>query len=623
MIGLRPFNMKVSSGNTFTFLFSDIEGSTKLACQLENDYPSVLEQHRKVIREAMQENLGLEVDTAGDSFFIVFPLPIQAIRTAVSVQQTFARTEWAVKVGLQVRIGLHTGEGLATETGFTGLEVHRASRICNAGHGGQVLLSSATLEALSDTALPEGVTTRKLGSFRLKDFDDPENLFQLIIPDIQTEFPPPKLASSKPKIAVLPFENLSADPQQEYFCDGIAEEIRLALDRVPGIRVVARSSSFALKGKNLDAREMGKRLQASAILEGTVRQQNGNLRIGVQLVDSRSGLNIWSNRFDRKLEDLFAVQDEIAHNIANRLEVELLPVKRDVVQERQTSNFQAYDYYLKGQEHYHQFSQKSVELALEMFQKAIDLDKNYALAYSGQANCFAYLYLYMECSEENLQQADYSSRLAVELDPNLAEAYASRGVTLTLLNQFKEAEQAFEKSLTLNPHLFEAWYQFARSCYAQGKMDKAARLFEEASKVRPEDYQAILLAGQVYAALGIDELASKARQKGIKIARKHLRNNPEDSRAMYMSANGLVGLGKHAQAMDLLKRALSLDSDDPMLLYNAACVFAQMGMKKKAMDCLENSYAAGLTQLGWIKNDSDLDVLRDHPRFQALLAQMN
>lgn len=614
--------MNVSPGNIFTFLFTDIEGSTRLAHQLKTDYPSVLERHRKVIRASIRENMGLEIDTAGDSFFIVFPLPVQAIRTAVLVQQTFLTEDWAIEIGLKVRMGIHTGEGLATETGFTGLEVHRASRICQAGYGGQVLLSSNTFQALKDITLPVGGSIKALGSFQLKDFDDPESLHQLIIPDAQADFPPLKLLSTKPKIAVLPFDNLSDSPEQEYFCDGIADEIRLALDRVPGILVVARSSSFALKGKYLDAREAGIQLQANVILEGSVRQQNSDLRISVQLVDSNTGLNLWSNRFDRQLEDVFAIQDEIANNIAESLEIKLLPVQKGIVQERQTNNIQAYNFYLKGRLYFYQFSSKSVKMALDMFHQAIDLDNKYALAYSGQADCYAYLYLYVDCSEQNLRQADSSSSLAVELDPNLAEAYASRGIALNLQKKYKDAGWAFEKSIELNPHLFEAWYQFARSCYAQGKMDKAARLFEEASRVRPEDFQAILLAGQVYASLGISELAQKARLKGVTIAEKHLNYNPHDSRAMYLGANGLIGLGDHKKGLALLQRGLKLDPDDPMLLYNAACVYAQMSLEKEALDCLENSYTAGLTQLGWFEHDNDLDNLREHPRFKALLERM-
>ena len=340
-------------------------------------------------------------------------------------------------------MGIHTGEGLATETGFTGLEIHRASRICQAGYGGQVLLSSITVEALDGSPLPEGVKLKEIDSFRLKDFDEPAHLFQLIIPDTQENFPPPKLFSSKPKIAVLPFDNLNGDPEQEYFCKGISDEIRLALDRVPGIRIVARSSSIALKGKYIDAREIAERLQANAILEGSVRQQNGHLRISVQLVDASTGLNLWSNRFDRQLKDVFAIQDEIAKNIASSLEIEVLPAQKGIVQRRQTTNVQAYDYYLKGRLHYYEFSAKSIVKALNMFQKAISLDHQYALAYCGQADCYAYMYLYVDCSEGNLRQVDTASRLAVELDPNLAEAYASRGVALSLLNKYKEAERSF------------------------------------------------------------------------------------------------------------------------------------------------------------------------------------
>lgn len=619
-IGFCQYMVKYPT-KTKSIFFSDIEGSTRLAQQLGESYALVLERHRTVIRMAFNKFNGREVDTSGDGFFIVFDSPEQAVAAAVLVQRSFFSKSWAKKINLKVRIGLHYGQTLVTDSSFTGLEVHRASRICNAGHGGQVLVSKRMKDKLKNK-LPQELSLKRLGKFQLKDFDHPDEIFQLIIPSIPSEFPPLRIGLSRPNVAVLPFTNLSGDPDQEYFCDGISEEIILALDNTVGIGVVPRASSFALKGIKIDVREKGKKLGATAVLEGTVRKLENHLRISVELVDTHSGLNIWAGRYDRLVEDVFEVQDEIASNIARALEVKLVPESEHGIQHRQTHNIEAYDFYLKGRRFYYQFSKSSVKLALQMFKKAIEVDDEYALAYCGLADCYAYLYMYEESSEENLREANLASLQAIELSPLLAEAYASRGVAQTLKNQFKKAEAAFEKAIELNPSLFEAWYHYARSSFAQGKLDRAARLFDEASRTRPDDYQAILLAAKAYDRLGIQVLAKKARQRGIAIVEKHLQLNAGDTRALCLGANALVALGQPDRAIDWLSRALTLEPEDPLVLYNAGCVYALLNMKDEALNCLEHALKTGMAHRSWYENDSDLDSLRNQPRFKALLKKM-
>ncbi len=614
--------MNSFSENKITFFFTDIESSTRLARQLGASYALLLERHRIIIRRAISEHGGREIDTAGDGFFIVFKRMDQAVSAAAAIQQTFAFEDWATEIGLKVRIGIHTGFAQATATGYTGLEVHKASRICNAAHGNQVLLSEAVSKELYGS-LPQGVALIDLGSYLLKNFDQPERLLQLVIPGVRDDFPPPRTSSSIPKIAVLPFVNLSSEPEQEYFCDGISEEIILALNSIFGLRVIARSSSFALKGKNLDARELGKLLNATAILEGSVRKKEDQLRISVQLVDTSSGLTLWSERYDCELENVFVLQDSIAQNITKALKVKLLPEQEHCVQNRQTDNVEAYDYYLKGRQYYYQFSNKSILTALKMFKEAIKIDEKYALAYCGLADCYAYLYIHNEKTKENLDKASRASKLAIKLGPMLAETHTSKGVVLMLKKRFEQAEARFEKAIAINSYLFDAWFHYAKVCSFQGKLDKAARLFEEAARIRPEDYQAILLAGQIYDDLGINELSKKARLQGIAIVESYLNLNESDARALYLGANGLVALGDKKKGLEWLRRALDIEPNDPVLLYNAGCVFSLLNMKTQALTSLESSVKAGLTQRNFYLNDSDLDNVRNMPRFKSLLKILN
>lgn len=614
--------MSSISINKITFFFTDIESSTRLAQQLGASYALILERHRVIIRKAIEQHGGREIDTAGDGFFIVFERRDQAVSAAVAIQQAFVFENWANEIGLKVRIGIHTGMALATATGYTGLDVHKASRICGAAHGGQVLLSEADANELYGN-LPQGVALIDLGSFLLKNFDQPERLLQLVIPGVREDFPPPRTNSLIPRIAVLPFTNLSPEPEQEYFCDGISEEIILAINSICGLKVIARSSSFALKGKNLDARELGKLLNATAILEGSVRKKGDQLRITAQLVDASSGLTLWSERYDCKLENVFVLQDSIAQNIAKALEVKLIPEQECCVQNRQTDKIEAYDFYLKGRQYYYQFSNNSIRSALKMFQEAIKIDAKYALAYCGLADCYAYLYAHVEKTKENLNKASKASKLAIQLAPMLPETYTSQGVVFSLKGKYDKAEACFEKAISINSYLFDAWYNYGKVCYSQGKLDKAARLFEEASRIRPEDYQAILLAGQIYCDLGINELSKKSIKQGISIAESYLNLNGNDARALYLGANGLVALGEKKKGLQWLQRAIDLEPNDPLLLYNAGCVYSLLNMKKQALAALESSIKAGLTQKNYYLNDSDLDNVRDTPRFKTLLENLN
>ena len=605
-----------------TFFFTDIEHSTRLAQEFREEYPDLLERYRAVIRQHIAENGGREIDAAGDGLFIIFQDPEKAILTAATIQKEFTISRWSNLAGLKVRMGIHTGAAHSTKSGYTGTEVHLASRICDSAHGGQVLVSQAT-KRLVNKGFGEDLSLSGLGSFLLKDFDHPVQLFQLIVPGMSEEILKPRIDPVGKRIAVLPLVNLSDDPGQEHFSIGFAEEIMIALGKIQGLNVVSRSSVAALRGERLNALQFGKKLNTTAVLEGTIRKNNGHMRITTELVDTKTGLNIWSGHFDREGENIFQIQDEIAQNIAEVLECELLPQQFDSIQQRQTSSIEAYDFYLRGRRFYSQFSQHGIELALKMFEKAIESDDTYALAYAGISDSYSYLYSHVSRTEENLQNANLASQKAVNLAPMLAEVNVSRGVALLLQNKYEEAEKAFQFSIEHEPGLFLGWFHYGRMCFTLGQLDKAARLFEEANRVQPEDYQSILLAGQVYDDLKCKKLAKFSRQKGIQIARQQLEFNPGDTRALYMAANGLAALGEKEQSMNCLRRALVLEPHDSMLLYNAGCIYALLEMQQEALHCLELAFEQGLTMRSWLENDSNLDSLRDNPRFIALMKKMN
>ncbi|MCB0595205.1 MAG: tetratricopeptide repeat protein [Lewinellaceae bacterium] len=604
-----------------TFFFSDIEQSTALLAEQGESYAQVLQEYHNVIRMVLSEYGGQEVDTAGDGFFVVFGEAHKAAAAALLAQRAFAVQAWSRQIGFRVRMGIHTGDAIAMPSGYIGLEVHRASRICSAAHGGQILLSQPAVRSMRG-APPHEAELVDLGEFLLRGFQEPERLYQLTVPGLPAKFPPPRTEKPMPTIAVLPFVNLNPNPDKHYLGDGIAEEIIIALSKVPGLQVVARSSSFALKGQQLDVREAGRRLNASAVLEGSVQEANGKLRITASLVDAITGYNIWSGSFHRKMEDIFTVQDEIAENIAGNLKIKLISKRIRSVKSRQTQNIRAYDFYLRGRQHYYQFSPQGINQAMELFRQAIAIDQAYALAYCGLANCYAYHYMYMERKEQYLLAAGRASRRAVEIDPWLGEAHVAYGQALSLERHYEEARLAFEKALELDPKLFEARYLFARLLFIQGKLEDAAYWFEEANRARPEDFQSLLLAGQVYADLGRADKASAARRRGVEVAESRLLLDPDDSRALYLGANGLVALGETEKGLEWARQSLALAPEDPMVLYNAGCVFALLGRQVEAMECLEKAYEKGISQREWYENDSNLDGLRGLPQFRTLLERI-
>ena len=424
-------------------------------------------------------------------------------------------------------------------------------------------------------------------------------------------------------VAVMYFENLSSDKDDEYFRDGMTEDIITELSKIRELRAFPRAAVLALRDKVVTGPEVGRELNALYVLTGSLRRSGNRLRITGQLIETRTGHSVWAERYDRQMEDVFAIQDEIAQAIARALKVILTDKEKQEIKKAQTADVQAYDYYLRGRQFFHQLRRKGFEYARQMFARAIVIDPGYARAYAGVADCSSFLYMYWDTTDDNLREADRASRKAVELDPESGEARASRGLAVSLNKNFKEAEREFETAIRLDPKLFEAHYFYARAAFQQGDMEKAGRLFEQACIVKPQDYQAPALLGTVYRGLGRIAEASEASHRALQMAEKHLELHPDDARALYLGAGNLADIGERDRALDWVQRALAIDSDEPSILYNSACVFAALGSIEEALDCLEKAMAPskGHWYRQWAAKDADLDPVRNQPRFQALMKE--
>ena len=434
--------------------------------------------------------------------------------------------------------------------------------------------------------------------------------------------PVPEGAQVVKSIAVLPFTNTSADAENEYFTDGMAEEIINALSKIKSLGVASRTSTFAFKGTTEDIRAIGKKLEVSAVLEGSVRRMGNKIRVSAQLINVLNGLQLWSDRYDREMEDVFAIQDEIAQNIVKALRVVISEDEKKAIEKVPTENVQAYDYYLRGRTYFHQHRRTSLEFARKMFTRAIEVDPNYARAYAGIADCCSILFMYFDAREANLKQADKASQTALDLDPDLAEAHSARGLSYSLSKRYEKAQEEFEIAMKLDPKLYEAPYFYGRACLAQGKSFEAAPLFEKAAAIRPEDYQATTFLASAFTAQGRIGEASKASRRAITAIEKWLDINPDDARALNIGATIWSNLGETEHALEWAKRSLQIDPEDPQLLYNVACVYAIEGKQEDALQCLEEAIDKGYGHREWIEHDSDLNSLRSDPRFKALLERV-
>ncbi|MCJ7815589.1 MAG: hypothetical protein MUP31_06010 [Xanthomonadales bacterium] len=270
----------------------------------------------------------------------------------------------------------------------------------------------------------------------------------------------PAETDNRKSIAVLPFVNMSGDVENEYFSDGISEEILNLLVKLPELRVASRTSSFIFKGKEVSIPTVAKELRVDSVLEGSIRRAGDRVRITAQLIDAASDSHLWSETYDREMKDVFAIQDDIAQSITDALQITLSPKERRAIQNVATSDARAYDFYLRGRSYMFTMTQRDYEHAIGMFNQAISLDAKYALAYAGIADAYSHMYRYADASQENAEKAMQASEKAVALDPDSAEARASRGLAMFISEKYAEAEQEFTAAIELNPNLFESYYYF-------------------------------------------------------------------------------------------------------------------------------------------------------------------
>ena len=428
-------------------------------------------------------------------------------------------------------------------------------------------------------------------------------------------------AQPVPSVAVLPFRNLSSDLENEYFSDGLAEELINALTRVEGLHVAARTSAFAFKNRNEDIRGIGEQLNVRTVLEGSVRKSGNRLRISAQLVNVADGYQMWSETYNRDLEDVFAIQDEIASSIAKALQVILGDKAKKAIEKVAATNVKAYDCYLRGVQFFHQFRRKGLAFAEQLFTQAIGVDPQYARAHAGVANCHSLLFSYWNPDPNHLVQADQASRKALELDPDLAEAHYCADWLWPRTNSLPRRKRNMRLLFASTPRCLRrttisaglAWHR-ASSRRRRGFSRKPASSVPKTTRPRR--------TSAAFTSPWAKKPRASPRQVALDTIEKHLALNPDDARALYLGASCWCDLGQPAKGLQWAERALAMDPEEPVTLYNVACVNALQGQAEKALDCLEAAVKHGFAHKAWIENDSDLQTLRSLPRYEALLQKL-
>jgi len=390
---------------TVTFLFTDVVGSTSLwEVQREAMHIS-LARHDALLRGCIVDGGGYVVKTTGDGFHAVFADASDAIEAAIAGQKALHAEPWSKAATIRVRMALHTGTAELRDGDYYGSTVNRAARLAALGHGGQTLLSAVTLELCRDDARP-GVTFRLLGEHRLKGLMRREAVYEVCHPDLPQAFPPLQtllepIDENTPSIAVLPFTDLSPEKNQEYFADGLAEELLNVLSKIHGVRVASRTSAFSFKGTKLDLPAVAKKLNVATILEGSVRMAGKRVRVGAHLIQTTTDSQLWSQSYDRELDDIFAVQDEIAQAVVAELRTRLLGETQDASATAQVraevqaaasgrgKDAVAYELYLQGRFHVDRFTPDDAAAGIEYYRRAIALDPEFALAWAWLARAYA------------------------------------------------------------------------------------------------------------------------------------------------------------------------------------------------------------------------------------------
>jgi non-specific serine/threonine protein kinase len=419
-------------------------------------------------------------------------------------------------------------------------------------------------------------------------------------------------------IAVLYFENLSGVKEDEYFRDGVTEDIITELSKIRSLDTYSRPTVLAFRDKPVTPAEISQKLNAGYVLTGSLRRAGNRLRINAQLVDTKTDFPLWSERYDREMEDVFEVQDEIARKIAEALRVTLSPQEREAIATKPTDDLQAYDLYLRGKGYARRLTRQDIEFARQMFEQAIQRDPDFAQAHAAIANVCAQYYYHLAREESWIERARQASAAADRLRPDLPDVQVARAWILYAEGAYDAAVRLVRQAIQQKADCEGGYYLLGRSLFAAGDYRGVEELADAAMTASGGDYNVYVPLGNALGALGKDDARKKVNQRMNEVLEEHLRKMPEDARARTLLAVNFAEAGRDEDAVREANMAMTLRPDESTVLYNVACIFGLMKKKDKAMDALRKAWKAGFTDSAWVRRDSDLAILHDEAEFDEL-----
>jgi len=632
-------------------MFTDVVGYTLLGQKNESLSLSLLEDQRKLVRQILDRHNGREVKTIGDAFLIEFPSALDAVRCAYNIQRKARERNVSMPEERRVhlRIGIHLGDVVESDGDISGDAVNVASRIGPFAENGGISLSRQVYDQVQNKfELP----LTSLGAKTLKNVGAPVELYKVALP-WQEERISPSTQLDKKRIAVLPFANISPSPSDEYFSDGMTEELIATLSRIRNLGVIARTSVIRYKGLTKPVVEIGRELNVGTVLEGSVRVAGKKLRITAQLIDAGTEEHLWSETYDRNLEDAFSIQSEIAKRIARALKVRVLQSETLRLEKKATGIPEAYSLYFKGRHSLNTRTEKGLKDAIQKFESSIKRDPKFALAYTGLADAYSILASYsLEYvpPKEGFPKAKTAAERALSLDDHLAEAHASLGLVKFYYEwDWNGAEAEFKKALELNPGYAQAHQYYADFVKSFGRFDEALEEMKKALTLDPLSYSIKTGIGHVlYLSRQYDLAVDQYRkvvesdpsfvparlwfgrpylQKGmfkeaIEQVEEAVKLSHETTVSLATLAQAFAVAGRIADAKKLLDKLLTRGTEQYVPSYWIALVYTSMGNKDEAMKYLERAFLERSSWLVWANVEPRFDALRSDERFASLLARI-
>jgi len=646
---------------TVTFLFTDIVGSTTMWEAQREAMRVSLARHDALLRRCIEDHGGYVVKTTGDGFHAAFANVSDALEAAVAGQKALLAEPWPEAAAIRVRMALHSGAAELRDGDYYGPTVNRAARLAALGHGGQTLLSEITYDLCRDLA-PPGMTFRLLGEHSLKGLSRREAIYEACHPGLPQAFPPlqtllERIDENTPSIAVLPFTDLSPEKDQEYFADGLAEELLSVLSKIHGVRVASRTSAFSFKGTKLDLPTVAQKLNVATILEGSVRKAGKRVRVGAHLIRATTDSHLWSRSYDRELDDIFVVQDEIAQAVVEELRTTLLGTKPDASVSAQAKaevqaagmgrgkDTQAYELYLQGRFYGDRFTPDDAAKGIEYYRRAVALDPEFALAWAWLARSYADQAAYAWApAAEAFERARDAAEQSLQLNPDLAEGHAVLGLCrLANDRNWHGAEASFRRALELAPGNVLVLRHAAILAACLGRNDESIALLRRAVTLDPLSVPAQRLLGQRCLHAGLLKDAEAALQKTVELnprggftyywlGMSHLANGrAQEALSTFkrevndvFSLLGLViaehALGHRAEADAALQSLCATHADGAA--FQIAGAYAYLGDADQAFAWLERADAQRDPGLVEVKAEILLRNLYDDPRWRAFLQKM-